>query len=131
MPDLKLHKHPLPKNLNKTTRGVGNRGENEACKFLKRQGYKIIARNFHNRTGEIDIVALDHNVLVFVEVKTRFSYTYGLPEESVTPQKINSIVRTGQYFKLLNPQTPDLMRVDVVAIDYVENTTRLLKNVSQ
>jgi len=110
---------------------VGNRGENEACKFLKRQGYKIIARNFHNRTGEIDIVALDHNVLVFVEVKTRFSYTYGLPEESVTPQKINSIVRTGQYFKLLNPQTPDLMRVDVVAIDYVENTTRLLKNVSQ
>ncbi|MBI2590445.1 MAG: YraN family protein [Candidatus Blackburnbacteria bacterium] len=114
-----------------TTRVVGNRGEDVACNFLKKQGYKIIARNFQNRTGEIDIVALDHNFLVFVEVKTRFSYKYGLPEESVTPQKINSIIRTGQYFKLLNPQTPDLMRVDVVAIDYVGNTTRLLKNVSQ
>ncbi|MBI4028892.1 MAG: YraN family protein [Candidatus Blackburnbacteria bacterium] len=114
-----------------TTRVVGNRGEDQAVKFLQKQGYKVVARNFHNRTGEIDIVAIDHNVLVFVEVKTRYSYKYGLPEESVTPQKINSIIRTGQYFKLLNPQTPGLLRVDVVAIDYVKNTTRLLKNVSQ
>lgn len=126
----KLPKPPRLKNLN-DTRIVGGRGEDEACNFLKQQGYKIIARNFHNRTGEIDIVAIDQNALVFVEVKTRFSHKYGLPEEAVTPQKIHSIIRTGQYFKLLNPQTPDLMRVDVVAIDYVQNSTRLLKNVSQ
>jgi len=112
-------------------RKIGDIGEEVECKYLETKGFRVREHNYLRKGGEIDIVASKEGILVFVEVKTRFSYTYGLPEESVTPQKINSIVRTGQYFKLLNPQTPDLMRVDVVAIDYVENTTRLLKNVSQ
>ena len=56
-------------------------------------------------------------MLVFVEVKTRWSKKFGYPEEAVTPSKLRSIVKTGDYFKLLNPGTPSLMRVDVVAIE--------------
>lgn len=58
----------------------------------------------------------DKDVLVFVEVKTRFSKKYGQPEEAVTPSKINNILKTGQYFKLLNPHLSPSLRIDVVSI---------------
>jgi len=60
---------------------------------------------------------IDKDTLVFVEVKTRFSGSYGRPEEAVTPRKIHSLKRTAQYFKLKNPNLPDSLRIDVVAIE--------------
>jgi len=50
-------------------------------------------------------------------VKTRFSQSFGYPEEAVTPWKIRSIIKTAQYFKLKHPKLPDSLRIDVVAID--------------
>lgn len=112
----------------------GKRGEQAALKFLKRKGYKILGKNFRSRFGEIDIVAQEAEVLVFVEVKTRWSHKFGYPEEAVTFWKLRSIIKTGQYYKLLHPKTPELMRVDVVALDIVGDQAvdiRLIKNVTQ
>lgn len=111
---------------------LGKKGEEVAVKFLQKQGYKILEQNFKKRYGEIDIVALDKKTLVFVEVKTRFSEEYGPPEEAVTPWKLRQIAKTGQFYKMLHPELPDLLRIDVVAVDLdykgeLENI-RLIKN---
>lgn len=96
---------------------LGNQGEEIASKFLQEKGYKILQRNFHSRFGEIDIIAQEGNTLVFVEVKTRWGQSFGLPEESITPWKIRSIIKTGQYFKLLHPNLSDSLRIDAVVIE--------------
>lgn len=98
-------------------KSLGNLGENLALKHLKNSGYKILDRNFRSKLGEIDVVALDGDSLVFVEVKTRWSKNYGLPEEAITPWKIRRIIKTGQYYRLLHPELPDSLRLDAVVID--------------
>lgn len=117
-----------------TTSAQGKRGEVVACQFLTSKGYKIIAKNFRTRFGEIDIVAIDGHFLVFVEVKARVSQEFGLPEEAITPRKIRHLIKASQYFKLLHPETPNLQRIDLVAINLspageVERI-RLIKNIS-
>ena len=79
---------------------LGKKAEDYASRFLLQNGYKIIDRNFRSRFGEIDIIALKDDVLVFVEVKARWSTKFGLPEEAVTPQKLWKIGRTGEYYSL-------------------------------
>lgn len=112
----------------------GRKGEEIACQFLASKGYKIIAKNFRTRFGEIDIVAQDGKTLVFVEVKARASREFGLPEEAITPRKIRHLTKAGEYFKLKNPRTPDLFRIDLVAIDLSPagelKKIRLLENIS-
>lgn len=100
-----------------STKDLGKLGENLAVEFLERNGYKILQRNFRSKLGEIDIIAQEKDTLVFVEVKTRWSQKFGLPEEAITPWKIRSIVKTAEYFKLLHPQTPKLLRIDAVVIE--------------
>jgi len=111
---------------------LGKKGEEIAVNFLQKQGYKILERNFKKRYGEIDIVALDGNSLVFIEVKTRFSEEYGSPEESVTSWKLRQIAKTGEFYKLLHPEFPDLLRIDVVAVELTSQgevkEIRLIKN---
>ena len=72
-------------------RTIGNYGEELACQYLKKQGYKILERNYRIRGGEVDIVARDQDYLVFVEVKARYFHEYGLPSESITPWKIKAL----------------------------------------
>ncbi|MDP2720695.1 MAG: YraN family protein [bacterium] len=115
-------------------KSLGAKGETIAVSLLRRQGYKILERNFHSRFGEIDIVAQDADTLVFVEVKTRWSKEFGLPEESVGARKLKSIEKVGQYFRLLHPEVPSSERIDVVAIE-LDNSGKiirreLIKNVS-
>ncbi|HZK43798.1 MAG TPA: YraN family protein [Syntrophomonadaceae bacterium] len=69
-------------------RKLGIKGEDMATEYLKKKGYKIITRNFYTRYGEIDIICEKAGALVFVEVKTRRSTTYGTPEEAMTARKI-------------------------------------------
>lgn len=95
---------------------VGRLGESIAVSFLTRKNFRILTRNFRARYGEIDIVALDGNTLVFVEVKTRSSTTYGSPKSAVGITKIREIIRTGQYYVLEHPGSPNAMRIDVVSI---------------
>lgn len=118
-----------------STRNLGFLGEQIASKYLENLGYRIIERNFNCKIGEIDIVALDRDILVFVEVKARWSDKFGLPEESITPWKIRKIIKTGEYYKLLHPNLPDSLRLDAVAIDLTFNgetkDIRHFKNISQ
>lgn len=115
------------------TAQVGKLGEDLAAGFLKNQGYKIIERNFRIRGGEIDIVAIDKNTLVYIEVKTRTSHYFGLPEESVTPWKIKFIERAAKFYRSNRKKftnLPQLERIDVVAVDLTSNfpSFKLIKN---
>lgn len=113
---------------------LGKKGEELAVKYLRGQGYKIIGKNFHSRLGEIDLIALDHGILVFVEVKTRWSKKFGEPLEAITPWKIKKIIKAADYYKMLHPELPEAMRLDAVAISMDNNQQvekiELVKNIS-
>ena len=100
-----------------STRSFGEQGEEYAVELLKKKGYKIIERNFRTKFGEVDIVARLGDRLVFVEVKTRWSKKFGLPEEAVTPRKLAKIRRVAQYFLLSHPRLPQKAQIEVVAIE--------------
>lgn len=79
---------------------LGKFGEDFACAYLQRQGYKILYRNFRCRIGEIDIIAVKNNVLSFIEVKTRrqANSKYGLPREAVNIAKQKKIYRCAELY---------------------------------
>lgn len=107
---------------------IGSLGEEIAKDYLEKRGYEVLERNFRSRRwGEIDLVAVEDNTTVFVEVKTRVSTDYGEPQEAVTPFKIRSLKRAGLYFKLTHPETPDALRIDVVAVILNAKTKKPLK----
>lgn len=113
---------------------LGDLGEQLAADLVQSQGFQILARNFRSKFGEIDIVAREEAVLVFIEVKCRFPGQFGVPEEAVTPWKIQKIIKTGDYYLTLRPNRLDGPRVDVVAIEFGDNgqVTRkeLIRNVT-
>jgi putative endonuclease len=95
----------------------GNSAERRAGQYLKKQGYKILAKQFTTKFGEIDLIARDGDEIVFVEVKARTSDRFGLPEESVTPKKLEKIALVGQEFLQRKRLHDAPFRIDVVAID--------------
>lgn len=115
---------------------LGKKGEEIAEKFLLDQGFRIIEKNFRSKIGELDLVGIDDDTLVFIEVKTRFSRDFGLPEEAVTPRKARTIARVGEYFRALDKdkKLPESERIDVVAIDFeIDGSLKrveLIKNAS-
>ncbi|MGQ3686361.1 MAG: YraN family protein [Candidatus Loosdrechtia sp.] len=111
---------------------VGAKGEHLAVKFLRKNGFKILQRNYACRCGEIDIICYDRGAIVFVEVKTRHSDTYGPPELSVTEAKKRQIIKVAKYY-VAKKKVHDIdLRFDVVSILYPphgENPTiTLFKN---
>lgn len=108
---------------------LGQAGEDRAAKYLAKQGYRVLERNYRTSHGEIDLIALHEGTIVFVEVKTRTSDAFGAPELAVTPQKQRRMVKTAlgyiKYKKL--HQVP--CRFDVVAIsDATEQEVALIQN---
>lgn len=98
-------------------KNLGKYGEELACKYLIKNNYKIIEKNFLCKQGEIDIIAISRNKeLVFVEVKTRKNLKYGLPCESVTQRKIKNIIFSSKYYILLNNYYNINIRYDVIEI---------------
>ncbi len=95
----------------------GARGETLACRYLKRNGYKVLFRNFRGRSGgEIDVVCRDNDALVFVEVKTRGREDFGRPVEAVDREKRKRISR-GALAWLRMLDNPDILfRFDVVEV---------------
>lgn len=113
---------------------LGKLGERIAANYLSSKGYRIIEMNFHKRWGEIDIVALDEDTLVFVEVKTRMEFDRISPEESITPWKIRTLKRTALFYKNLHHELPELLRIDFVGIvlgqDLKPIKINLIRNIS-
>ena len=96
---------------------LGRRGERAAEKYLKRNGYRIVARNFRAAGAEIDIVAMDGETLVFVEVKTRRSRDAGAPEEAVDERKQLRMRRAAEAFSVRYRVGEKDLRFDIVAVD--------------
>lgn len=107
----------------KISNPIAIKGEDLATIFLKKKGYRIIERNFRKGYGEIDIVAVKDNTLVFVEVKTRTGNLYGSPLEQISYFKLKSLVKTAQFYRLLNPKLPEALRIDAISVilDYSNN----------
>ena len=113
---------------------IGHYGEDLACKFLRKNGYRILERNYRIRGGEIDIVAKDKDTLAFVEVKTRWSHEYGLPYESMTPWKIRSLLRTARFYIQKIGWGDREYRLDFVSVDFATSKENpkmeLIKNIT-
>ena len=95
---------------------LGARGEAAARVYLQRRGYAIHATNYRCRWGEIDIVAAQDGVLVFVEVRTRRGASFGSPQESITPRKREHLVAAAQHY-LQEHGVESHWRIDLVAIE--------------
>lgn len=96
---------------------VGEAGEEAATKYVAKLGYQVLERNWSSQQwGEVDIVTVKDNTLIFVEVKSRLNGQYGNPEEAVTPHKIRALKRTAQYYSIQHSELPKSLRIDVVAV---------------
>ena len=113
--------------MNKTA--LGKKGEEIAVKFLNSKGFKIIETNFRIRGGEIDIVAIDQDTLVYIEVKTRTSNEFGYPEESITFRKIKHLVHTAKFYRNSRKNLPELERIDVLSIDLSNPQKALVRHI--
>ncbi len=94
---------------------IGKLGEDKAVEMLKRKKYKILERNEENKYGELDIIALDGEEMVFVEVRSKTGVDFGLPEETVKYKKKRRLIRNAKrYIKYQNINTS--YRIDVIGI---------------
>lgn len=101
---------------------LGYRGEKLAFKFLQEQGYDIVARNVKGRSGEVDLVAYDGNLLAFIEVKTRTSTRFGYPFEAVSDKKQDQIRRVAEEFIARQGLVNYSYRFDIVSILFDERS---------
>lgn len=114
----------------KTNLLKGKQGENAAASYLKKHGYKIVEKNYRCKFGEIDIIALDGDILSFIEVKTRSSREHIPPEFTVTPNKQKKIKKCAVCYLGKHGIENRDCRFDIAAVTTGERgkTIRLYKN---
>jgi putative endonuclease len=95
---------------------LGRWGETVAAEFLIQKGYQVLHRNERTAFGEIDLVARQNRVTVFVEVKTRSNLNYGYPEEAITHQKRHHMIASALAYLGAHPELAGDWRLDVIAI---------------
>lgn len=99
-------------------KNLGESGERVAALHLEQRGYKILARNFRTRSGEMDLIAEDADGLAFVEVRMRRGQVMGTPEESLTPRKRGKLIAVAQEFLTAHAEYAERpWRIDLVAIE--------------
>ena len=104
---------------------LGKIGEALACAYLRRLGYNILSRNYKTKIGEIDIVAKEKNELVFVEVKSRSTRTFGWPEEGVTRQKRRRMKLSAGLFRSSHTEYQQCAyRFDIMALELDEGAQK-------
>jgi putative endonuclease len=106
----------------------GSLGEEAAREHLEAQGYRILTRNYRCRDGEIDLVADDYGVLVFVEVKTRSSSAYGPPRDAVTPAKRRKLARAASHYMLAHTEQERGYRADIVEVGLLRGTVAAVRH---
>ena len=106
-------------------RETGSAGEDAAARYLKQRGYRILHRNLRlGRTGELDIVAMHRDTLVFIEVKSKISGELG-GFQNITPAKQRKLVELAQYYLQRYSHGHKAVRFDAVEVEYADS--RLLK----
>lgn len=106
----------------------GDRGERTAVRYLRRQGYRILARQARNRLGEIDIVAAHEDWIVFVEVKTRQTTAKGHPAEAVHTGKQRQLTRAALGWLKSRGWLDRRCRFDVIAITWQSNAAPVIEH---
>ncbi len=102
--------------MKQLNRIIGLQGEILAKQYLLDKRYKILEQNFKTKIGEIDIIAQDNDVIVFVEVKDRQTKRFGMPREAITPYKQNKIRTVATQFLLAKHLTNSKVRFDCIEI---------------
>jgi putative endonuclease len=112
-------------------KSAGDFGENTACKYIKKNGYKLLEKNFRTKFGEIDLIGIDKDTICFIEVKARSSSDYGSPQEFVTKRKQERLWKTASIY--IDKNTPELenYRFDVISVDLENEEIQLFKNAFQ
>lgn len=116
---------PTREEQDKLNKKLGKQGEKRARSYLKKKGYKIIAKNYVNPFGEVDIIASKGGALAFIEVKTRLSDVFGMPSEAVTKNRQRKYIQAAKYF-FLGKEIDRTVRFDIIEvfrgrINHIEN----------
>lgn len=101
--------------MKRYNKNLGDFGEDCAESYLRDRGYEILERNYTTNSGEIDIVAMDENILVFAEVKTRSSRKFGSPAEAVDKNKMKHMRLAAEKYYSENPLDVEV-RFDVIEV---------------
>ncbi|MFA6272606.1 MAG: YraN family protein [Patescibacteria group bacterium] len=108
---------------------LGKVGEDIAVEYCMKLGYSIIDRHYTTRFGEIDIISKEAEEVVFIEVKSRCTNSFGAPEEAVTDNKINRIIKTAEVFLADHPEVSEY-RIDVIVVRFrLDIFTHLIKHI--
>ncbi len=103
---------------------LGREGEASALDFVRKRGYRILERNYRTPFGEIDLIAQDGDVIVFIEVKTRADESFGRPFEAVHTKKREKIRKTALWFlKKFKEEVP--ARFDVLSISVEQGAKQI------
>lgn len=111
-------------------KNIGFYGENLATDYIRTLNYKISDKNFQNRYGELDIIAFENEILVFIEVKTRTSKNYGSPLLALSKSKVKNIIKMAKFYINHKNFSMFFVRFDVIEILInVENNTFSLNHI--
>ncbi len=103
---------------------IGSYTENIAATYLLSNGYSILDRNYRNKFGEVDIICQKDNLIIFVEVKSRYTNSFGNPLESVSCHKQKKIILLSKFYILYKKLSDFNIRYDVIEIylNHLNNT---------
>jgi putative endonuclease len=101
---------------------TGKKGEQLGNAYLLKEDYHILEINWRHSHWEVDVIATKNNTLHFIEIKTRRSKKYGMPEEKVGTKKIRYLINAAEQYLFLNPQWKRI-QFDILSINLTENET--------
>ena len=104
--------------MKKYNKSIGFYGEDLSANFLEKEGYSILEKNFNCSSGEIDIIAMKDEIISFIEVKSRFSNSFGNPKESVTCFKQGRIINVAKYYLHIKKLYNYYIRFDVIEVNF-------------
>ncbi len=119
---MKLKPHPGPFRLS-----LGDRGEMAACEFLRSEGYQVLEKNYKCKLGEIDLIARRDGRLAFIEIKTRTSDRFGMPQEAVDLKKQKKILNLAQWYLKEKKIEKTPIAFDVVAVLWKEGASPVVR----
>ena len=100
---------------------LGRKGEDAAADYLKKNNYQILCRNYTCKLGEIDIIARQRDFIVFVEVRSRSSEDFGLPQETINRRKKMKLRNLARYYLKETGRSNENCRFDVIALVFEES----------
>jgi putative endonuclease len=103
--------------MKKTGKTLGRWGEEVAINYLVNNGVNIIGKNIYTKYGEIDILGIQDDILLFVEVKTAQTHKYGFPEVSVNMKKMDHMIKAAQKYLQDHEEISCDWRIDVISIE--------------